>query len=443
MKRLLLAAAVFAAIFCNAQSGAIDGNSEKTLHPDLRLSETETKQMFDLIRKEKARSLTQAKTSGGVFSRIRLGATDTLSEIFGGSGVNGVFSNFQYPIYKDSTVRAEFSNSLAYVGNHSLGGTFDPTSLIYGLFQFADTDPYTLDDVHILGNYRTPSSIPNPNGDSLIVEIVYGSPHQSNIFRNVFRPPNSLNFDTCRFSAPGVAVVAGRSYHLSGASRIRRGIELTAADVNDTGTSLYGIPVGINIPAGNIVGYDVTFKSNYTINRDDIYFSTIMRDNAVIPNFAGRVAQETNIPTPARRWFCDPDGYNHSYTMSNNVLYQTYSPPQDFLNEILAPRVLIGIWTYVTISGKSTVNIDENITDGDVSIFPNPSKGIVNIEISKGGFYKLEVVNMLGQRVYAENISANGNNERTELNLSNLAKGIYVVNFKGENFSKSTKLTIK
>ncbi len=165
MKKVLLTLITLVGFAAYAQQ-----NNTQGLNDDLKVSQAEAQQIQQILNKKMAAN--KMKTAGGVITNQFIGWADT---IYGLNGAATTFNIFQNPIWKDSTVREEFSNAIQHIGSHAIGTTYDPTSVIWGSTQFSDADPYTIDSVYILGAYRSPSSIPNPTGDSLIVELVWGT----------------------------------------------------------------------------------------------------------------------------------------------------------------------------------------------------------------------------------------------------------------------------
>ncbi|MCH8902972.1 MAG: T9SS type A sorting domain-containing protein [Bacteroidetes bacterium] len=64
--------------------------------------------------------------------------------------------------------------------------------------------------------------------------------------------------------------------------------------------------------------------------------------------------------------------------------------------------------------------IDENSIGNAVSVFPNPTSGIINIE-SEARISIIEITNLLGAKVYSSKI----NDRNAEIDLSNQPRGIY------------------
>ncbi len=72
--------------------------------------------------------------------------------------------------------------------------------------------------------------------------------------------------------------------------------------------------------------------------------------------------------------------------------------------------------------GSLGVGVDPN-EEKAVSIFPNPSEGLINITRSSGDQTELSVVNINGQVMQTETISG----EHTRLDLADLKRGVYFV----------------
>lgn len=92
------------------------------------------------------------------------------------------------------------------------------------------------------------------------------------------------------------------------------------------------------------------------------------------------------------------------------------------------------------VSGNYTIGLNENEAVS-MSVFPNPTSGEVKIQISQGGQYEFELVNLLGQVVRKGHFAVNGS-ESIRRDLSDLDRGVYILNVRGDNFDESTKLTI-
>ena len=92
-------------------------------------------------------------------------------------------------------------------------------------------------------------------------------------------------------------------------------------------------------------------------------------------------------------------------------------------------------------SGTSSVGVDE-LTGTEVSVFPNPSNGVVNVTLNENTAATVTVVDVLGQVVYRSNENFVAG-ERKMINLSNSAKGMYILTVEGENVNTVERISIK
>ncbi|GAB5557820.1 MAG: hypothetical protein SchgKO_20330 [Schleiferiaceae bacterium] len=83
------------------------------------------------------------------------------------------------------------------------------------------------------------------------------------------------------------------------------------------------------------------------------------------------------------------------------------------------------------LSNLASVSVKELISEGKVSVFPNPSSDIINIEFEllEDADVTVEVINMMGQTVFAEDLGnlATGVN-RNQISVSTLTPGVYFAN---------------
>ena len=98
----------------------------------------------------------------------------------------------------------------------------------------------------------------------------------------------------------------------------------------------------------------------------------------------------------------------------------------------------------ITVSANITVTstcagIETNYLDNDVSVYPNPANGIINIDIKNVKVQSLKVINVIGEVVYQ---SANINSKST-VDVSSFAKGIYSIEFIINNTKVVKKLVVQ
>tara|TARA_B100001287_G_scaffold6636_1_gene5092 strand:- start:14359 stop:16362 length:2004 start_codon:yes stop_codon:yes gene_type:complete len=86
---------------------------------------------------------------------------------------------------------------------------------------------------------------------------------------------------------------------------------------------------------------------------------------------------------------------------------------------------------------SGAININDDISN-DIEIFPNPSNGVINIKFEQNALTsssKFTIVNLLGDLVFSGSLESDISVGSTQVNLSNISKGVYFLNF---NTSGST-----
>jgi len=120
-----------------------------------------------------------------------------------------------------------------------------------------------------------------------------------------------------------------------------------------------------------------------------------------------------------------------------------------FADNIKDPILIYG----TTVSGSSTTTVlryqavgiitstKENDFENIVKVYPNPSDGVFNISMSdlKNETYKLNVLNIVGEKVYSQTIK----NNKEQINLSALNKGVYFLNVSNSKLNHTQKIIIK
>jgi hypothetical protein len=93
---------------------------------------------------------------------------------------------------------------------------------------------------------------------------------------------------------------------------------------------------------------------------------------------------------------------------------------------------------------KENTNITDNLTDV-ISIYPNPNNGsfTLNIKSSIQDNANYEIINIVGQQLYSENISLNKGQNMFEFAKNKLAAGYYMVRIKGSSINQNIPLIIE
>ena len=87
----------------------------------------------------------------------------------------------------------------------------------------------------------------------------------------------------------------------------------------------------------------------------------------------------------------------------------------------------------LVLAGSST-SIDRDPEGVKVKMFPNPTTGLVALEIEglKPGKIELDLRHVTGQEIMRETVSLSGTSLQKQIDLSGLASGIYLIRVKNE-----------
>ncbi|HYV92187.1 MAG TPA: PKD domain-containing protein [Chitinophagales bacterium] len=134
----------------------------------------------------------------------------------------------------------------------------------------------------------------------------------------------------------------------------------------------------------------------------------------------------TSSAAPSYQWQFNlvdiPGATNQSYTVTQSGYYTVIvSDANGCVNSTTQ---------YVLISG-----VDDGVSDANVSVYPNPSSGTFMVEWLNGlmaGEVSIDVLNTLGQKVFSssESRSTWTAHYKKEMDLSNIARGIYFIEIK-------------
>jgi hypothetical protein len=144
----------------------------------------------------------------------------------------------------------------------------------------------------------------------------------------------------------------------------------------------------------------------------------------------------------------DPDGYYAAVTLFSNqnagqirILDDATVPQPNGMSLIYIPGDQVytngnGMSIRLVLSLISEVEQSEVLTG--VSLFPNPTNGLVNVRTENAGAYNVEVTNLLGEVVNQGTFSGS-----TTLDLNGEAKGVYMVRVYNAEGSIVERITLQ
>lgn len=117
------------------------------------------------------------------------------------------------------------------------------------------------------------------------------------------------------------------------------------------------------------------------------------------------------------------------------VMYQNDNEPGVYLKEDAGEPVTDNAMVVKAIEvGEFVVGINEDITDINVSVYPNPTNDYVTVTNVNGA--KISVINILGAEVF----STTSNEDNATIDMSNLPSGTYFVKVANENGTATKKV---
>lgn len=151
---------------------------------------------------------------------------------------------------------------------------------------------------------------------------------------------------------------------------------------------------------------------------------------------------------PAATGTLQPDGiykvavqstWNHGTTGTSTTTYTfTKGPNVDYqtpANNTFLSNVMLN-WA------PSSTGINESSSNNpEVSIYPNPSNGLYNLNYLEAAHIK--VYNVLGNVILEEDLIENSSNETKIIDLSNFTNGIYLVNISNKKGTSNLKLILE
>jgi len=347
--------------------------------------------------------------------------------INGGTGQNG-FNNVLWP---DTTVGSIGGSSpFGYVWNCAIGFTFDPYSIAY--------DPNLTDPVIQPGNSYVLDSIALPTfyyrsntlTDTLIVHIVHGPAKEEPVFDNIFftgttdtTSPPLYDQDSLKYQGVGMWLTAPNV--------IEKRYLLTDADSTMGNGKFIEMYIGEVIPAGHIVGFMIQYapgNSNYNLGDTVFDYDSRMAmngHNAFL--FIGD--SETN---PI---FMDPFGFSLLHLIFPEGRYGFESPT--FLNQAMYPVRTWGVSFWVTVDEITGIN--DYVNNQNIKLYPNPAEEVLFVELENNRKSDYVIYDILGKVEKTGQLVDN----KSQINISELSTGMYIIQINTENNSMSYKFSVK
>lgn len=354
------------------------------------------------------------------------------------------YSNFVAPMMPDTTTTLYWYDGsqldLGAYGVMGAGALYD-FSLEFWDEPFADGDQVTVDSIFVGGFYEIND---NNQSDTLRIHIFKADTNSANsgIYGGIYFPAGTFT------NVSNDATQWTMDYSGSPDQGNKGNIDVPNTTVidyifqtSDSAKSVHGIeiPNGFTLDADETFGFYVEFiPGGYGFN-DTINLQTLSGTTNFFSLYFA--SDQSNPLTGEFQTYSSSTHMNSSLFAYAETRYGSWPSTQSFLNDYLLPSSRRLSYFAVHASGTSSVSVDENSLD-NVKVFPNPSNGVINVELNANASATVTVVDVLGQIVYrsSENFVAG---ERKMINLSDKAKGMYILTVEGEGVNTVERISIK
>lgn len=365
----------------------------------------------------------------------------------------GVFNNDNYPymwdkpnmygIYVDASSNpVRDTITLLSYGTvlHPYWVEFNDNAAYPNGWGIASTAAYKVDSVAVYGVYGRNTQKPNIV-DTLRLAITYGNGGTTNIPIYYFTGMQAnYGVDTLRTALllhDSVRNVATKS--ATGPAVYYKDILLTQASKNDTiagGVNRFAISVpSMNVPAGNLVGVSVTFKSGDTYVP---FADTAFRGTTINPTNPYKYGMFRPLI------FEENNGQFSTYTKGNYNSGQfklwpsgnyggLYVPHWAFSNAVSNyefPYVDIKISSQDGFNLNTPGGVKNTASFANVTAFPNPANNTLTVPVTvkAEGNVNVSITNLMGQVVKTQDLgkAAAGQTKTATFNTSDLAAGVYM-----------------
>jgi hypothetical protein len=342
-----------------------------------------------------------------------------------------------------STVIVYSDGTPGYSYNHAVGAVYDFNYYGWGDNEFNETDQVTIDSLFVIGGYDIYNSSVT---DKIRFTIFKGA--------NSFAAPFSgVQYNAGTFAALDVAAIptAKTMDYAGSASDGNQGgptasntltIDYTLSAA-DTSVAVVGVEVpngGLTMNGNELLGIFIEYLPGGNTTSDTINYQTASGD---INPFAFYYYREGNTSAPQGYFIQDYDSTstNCSNFLFNTTRYAAHAGTSAWRNDQTSINMIYSHLIWVAASGTSTMTI-QDADLSTVSVFPNPSNGVVNVELNATTSAAVTVVDVLGQVIYSANTNFVAG-QRQMIDLSNNAKGMYILSIEGEGVNTVERITIK
>jgi hypothetical protein len=215
-------------------------------------------------------------------------------------------------------------------------------------------------------------------------------------------------------------------------------------EVNDLFNQSYSLPL-------SFTGNNATVKttgSNAHVGNDNDYYKIILPTGynySITPRLQDSYSSNNGFSYSLDALFTySTDGVNWSSVYDDVISGNITVNNGGTIYFHVAPYFQGNIGTYlldINLSRTAALGVIENNFTNNINLFPNPTSSIVTFDNTNSNFKEVRIFNYLGQEVIKTSFTSSIQNQ--EIDMSNLATGIYVLKFSNGETIKSIKVIKK
>jgi hypothetical protein len=212
-------------------------------------------------------------------------------------------------------------------------------------------------------------------------------------------------------------------------------------EVNDTLSQSYSLPLSFTNNTASVK----TTGSNAHVGTDNDYYKIILPSGynyTITPRLQDSYSSNNgNTYTLDALFTYSTDGVNWSSVYDDVISGNIIVNNGGTIYFHVAPYFEGNIGTYlldVNLSRTTALSIQENEFANSIKLFPNPTSSKVFFDNTNSNFKEVSIYNHLGQEVTKTSFTFSIQNQ--EIDMSNLATGVYVLKFSDGEKSKSIKV---
>jgi hypothetical protein len=365
--------------------------------------------------------------------------TDFLYQYYSSDMVLGAITTT--PDSTTTIVYSDGSSSASY--NHAVGALYDFNYYGWGSNEFDEADQVTVDSLFVIGGYEIYNS---GRADKIRFTIFKGADGFSAPFSGVQYPAAYFAAlpSTVQPTAKTMDYAGSTSHGVAGGPTATSTVQVTyTLDENDTSVAVIGVEVpngGFTLDGDELMGIFVEYLPDSLSTNDTIKYADL---SGSINPFYFYYYREGNTSAPQGYFIQDFDSTstNCSNFLFTDTRYGNHAGTASWRNDQTSINMNYSHLIWLRASGTSHADVAE-LALTKVSVFPNPSNGVVNVELNANSHATVTVVDVLGQVVYRSNENFVAG-ERKTIDLSGHAKGMYLLTVEGEGVNAVERISIK